>query len=166
MNMNSVNREQPVSVLPLAEAATYFGLTKDALRMRLRRGRAAGYRVGSHWYVATSEAIAANSEQPPRSRSRTLNTNGEQPPEQGLVAQLQSEVTFLRTTVSALTHQLEQAAVERAELRRLLAGEQQRRLAPPVEIVATQAETAGNRPQDAVEVLSTAAGRWWAFWRR
>ena len=41
--------------VPLAEAATRLGVTSDALRMRIRRGKASGFKRGGQVYVWLQE---------------------------------------------------------------------------------------------------------------
>jgi hypothetical protein len=119
--------------------ATELGISYEAARSRLRRQRSPRSRPHPH--------------PQPTAADRTADD---------VIAQLRAEVTYLRTT---LDRELERAAVERAELRRLLAAEQQRRLPAPVDTVVSQPETAENAPH-APESASAAPRPFWAFWRR
>src|SRR5207244_3528743 len=48
-----------VQELPLADAATRLGLTPDAVRLRLRRGKTLhGIKRGREWYVLFDDAMA------------------------------------------------------------------------------------------------------------
>jgi len=55
---------EPNTALPLSEAAARLGITPDALRMRLRRGTAQGFKRGGRLFVYPDGETNAASERP------------------------------------------------------------------------------------------------------
>lgn len=67
MDEHPVDTTRERAALPLAHAAAWFGITTDALRMRIRRGRADGFKRDGRVYVYLSgvgddETVAAQRE--------------------------------------------------------------------------------------------------------
>jgi len=185
---------QPDQVaVPLAEAARLLDTTPTALRMRVKRHRLAGEERDGQWYVflVPGEHRGAHPAAPPAEQGALA---GEQrsatdqhdlhEPVAALIAQLRSDVAALTAALerrdrdverehtaqtelrATLERELERAAVERAELRRLLAAATQPRLPAPVDTVATQPEAAENGSAAVESVLRGVSTPWWAFWRR
>ena len=88
----------------LSDAASRLGVSVDTVRRRLRSGELAGRQVGRRTLVTVSESHA------PSRRA------GDE-----LLTEVRAERDRLAAQVDALNRQLEAAAVERAELRQLLA---------------------------------------------
>jgi hypothetical protein len=144
--------------LPLVDAAARLGLTPDAVRLRLRRGKTLqGRKQGREWYVLLDDASPdVTGHATDHDRSSGVNADATQPVTNDLVDELQSEVRFLRDELRA---QREQHATEGAvwqerlrEAHVLLA--QRPALPPPSEPCL---ETRQPRPWWA---------RWLAWWRR
>jgi hypothetical protein len=161
----------------LTEAARCLGATPAALRVR--RGTLVGHERSGLWYVLLPDdhellRLPARSGEPTvrhapaQGEQRADEPTAQRAPARGehadhqvhadLVARLDAEVAFLRAALA-------QEQLATAELRRLLAAEQQRRLLAPVETVATQPQAAEN-PARATDPAPTSAGSWWRFWRR
>jgi hypothetical protein len=147
-------------MLPLPEAAVALGISRDALRMRLARGRQAGERVGGVWYVHVSpeQRVEQPHEQPEPVREQPEQPGEPQFTAADLVAQLRADVAYLQGA-------LEREQIAHGETRQLLLAEQTRRLPMPVDTVATQPETATSAPVGA-EPSQTPLRPWWAVWRR
>jgi hypothetical protein len=151
--------------------------------MRVRRGTLAGHKRGGLWYVLLPDDhdllhLPARPAAPPARRAPAPGEQraGEQAApraaahaDQGaqgahadLVARLDAEIAFLRAAVV-------QEQVANAELRRLLAAEQQRLLSSPTDTTAQPVtpapETAENPPVPAAPTPKPAR-RLWAIWRR
>jgi hypothetical protein len=140
--------------LTLAEAAEVLGISPTAVRGRVRRGTVSATLVGGRWYVDLAGRpgngqVAGQPTSQPRDQQ---NDHGGV----ALIARLETDVAYLQAA-------LEREQLASAELRRLLAAEQQRRLPAPVDIVATQPETAENRPAPA-DSTQTPPRPWWRFW--
>jgi hypothetical protein len=154
--------DQPA--VPLADAARRLGTTPETLRMRVRRGQLRGEKRRGHWYVYLSPEQAPD--QPPGQRPGEPE---QLPGQASLVATLQDEVFWLRGEVERRGRELERRDVELAEMRRLLAAEQQRRLPAPVDVgVTTAPESAHSAPAgaDPTQTPQTPPRPWWALWRR
>jgi hypothetical protein len=147
-----------------------LGISYEAARSRLRRQRATGTAPRR-----SGRSVASGQRDRPADRPAATAT-GTDRTAADLLAQLRADVAYLQAALeqehaaqtelrATLERELERAAVERAELRRLLAAEQQRRLLAPVETVATQPQAAENAAVSA-EPRSTSARAWWQFWRR
>lgn len=158
--MTSADRD-----LTLDQAAALLGLSREGVRSRLRRGLLRGERRGSAWYVlavsgqpvtVTPADRVTGPDQPDRpdrpDRPRRAAARS------ALVARLEADVAFLQAEVERRDRELEHAAVERAELRRLLAA------ALPA-LPAGAPETAENRVHPVV-VAENPRRRWWRVWRR
>jgi hypothetical protein len=58
--------------LPLVEAAGRLGLTTEALRKRIQRGSAPGYKRDGQWFASVSEAPAPGSDELPSAPEQTV----------------------------------------------------------------------------------------------
>jgi hypothetical protein len=105
-----------VQEVPLTDAATRLGLTPDAVRLRLRRGKTLqGIKRGREWYVLLDDAtpdVTGCVDGHDRSADAT-GQDGDAPATQPvtdeLVEQLRGEVVFLRQQVEALHERLREA---------------------------------------------------------
>jgi hypothetical protein len=160
---------QPACVaVPVAVAAENLGITQEAVRKRMRRGTLRGEKRGAAWFVLLAPDAAGW-----RDVAGHGGTDGGTEPDDWrdtagpppkpvddhgvLVAQLQAENARLAAA-------LERSQQGEAELRRLLAASEQRRLPMPVD-VTTAPEPAENGPVGA-DSASQASRPWWALWRR
>jgi len=153
--------------VPLAAAAARLGVSVEAVRQRIRRGTLAGEKRAGRWVALlpaepvtgqrrdTPEQLSSWQLDAPEQATRQQPDTGERP---ALLAHVLAENAYLRQA-------LEREQRASAELRRLLAAEQQRRLPAPVDTAATHAETAENPPAPADPTLRVSTP-WWAFWRR
>jgi hypothetical protein len=103
----------------VAEAAQLLGLTVDAVRKRLQRGRLAGIKIDGEWLVMLDRPTVVQGDSPPRStqdgtqdsaqdrvrdrtgvRSGQRHRTGQRSPGAELVEQLRSEIAYLRDQVA------------------------------------------------------------------
>ena len=156
-----VNGHVPAG-LTIDQAATALGLSREAVRHRVRRGTLAGERVNGQWRVHIDRTRPA--------RRPADERPGEQAGASREIARLEELVSVLKTESGQLRGELawfhdrlEAAEAERAELRRLLAQAQNaqsaRTIGPPT----------GDPPTPSPTTEAPAAPRrrsWWAAWRR
>ena len=83
----------PVDV---AEAARRLGITPDAVRARIRRGSLEGQKEGGTWRVMVPRDTGQDTDRIPTGHDTTPD-----PPPAGLISQLQSEVDYLRSELTA-----------------------------------------------------------------
>lgn len=165
VSAHSGAHDDPPVVFTLSEAAEHLGVSRNALRMRVARGTMPSFRVGRRLFVrldSTSSAPRArtSARTTARTAERTVRAHDRARVQwlEGAITQLQAEVSWLRQRLEAAEGEREQAAVERAELRRLLAAG-----VPALPVGrAERPENRGVSPPLAVR-LSRA---WRAFWRR
>jgi hypothetical protein len=146
-----------VHEVPLSDAATRLGLTPDAVRLRLRRGKTLqGIKRGREWYVLLDDAPSdATGRATDHDRSSDATGRDDDATDQdpsaadALVVQLQSEVDFLRQEVAALQERLREAHLLAAQRVALPAGDAQSVTAP--------------RDNDSI-VESLPRPKWWARW--
>jgi hypothetical protein len=62
--------------LPLVEAAGYLGLTTEALRKRIQRGSAPGYKRDGQWFATLPESPAPVPDSPAQTAGQTEDTSG------------------------------------------------------------------------------------------
>jgi hypothetical protein len=115
--------DRPADRMTLDEAAAVLGISREAVRLRIRRGTLAGERLGGVWYVSlvgrtpTDQATNQPTDRPDRprlSRRRENAARGE------LLEHLEAENAWLRARVEFYERQVEHQAGEIAELRRQL----------------------------------------------
>jgi hypothetical protein len=175
---------EPKAVL-LAEAAARLGVGVEALRQRITKGSARGFKRGGKWYIVLEEDPTPTPMQgpirapiPPSPSPTPRVSRTPRPPQRtdrgeqvALVAALREEVSFLRRQLErqqedlsrrdeALQRQLDQAEAERAEMRRLLAAALSRVPELPQAVATDQGAV------DEAEMLAPRS--WWrrlAFWR-
>ena len=81
------------AILPLAEAATHLGVTPDALRMRMKRGRARGFKRGGRVFVYVGEVPGGPVRSRPEHSEQTARKQAGES-EQASRAELPSEPAF------------------------------------------------------------------------
>lgn len=158
-------------VLSLAEAAEHLGVTRNALRMRVARGSVPSLRVGRRLFVRLDSTPSAHGARTTartaeRTSERTARVRAHQErAHAALVSQLERAITrlegdvaWLRQQLEAATTEREAAAVERAELRRLLAA------GVPALPAATRAERREKRPV-ATPLARRLSRAWRVLWR-
>ena len=160
-------------VMDVDQTAALLGTTPDAVRKRLRRGTLPGQKVGDTWQVWLNETARDTSHEPSReARDQTSHKPpGHEPPSRegqetpSETALLRLELTHTQELLSEvraerdrLARQVEQDAVERAELRRLLASQLPIYLSPgtptgePAPVTPPPADAEPRR-------------KWWQVWR-
>jgi DNA-binding Lrp family transcriptional regulator len=149
--MPNGEQSEPVA-LPLAEAAARLGLSTDALRMRIKRGKARGYKKGRNVFVYMDEAEAApgSTEQRP---NRPAASGRSKAPAAGeaasgpwavLAESQKQEVARLVGDVERLNQRLDRQLEEARELRQMLQREQ---------VLRQQEQTLRQELQDMLERL-------------
>jgi hypothetical protein len=142
----------PDAAVPLADAARTLRISRDALRKRLDRGTARGYKRDAGWFVwldaagqdATGRTDAATADATADTTAAVAHLQAERDHLQALLERSDQERGHLRTLV-------ERGDQERAELRRLLAA-----------ALARPALTSG---QDAAGDTADPPSRpWWRRW--
>ncbi len=156
----------------IAEAATLLGTSTDTVRRRIKRGELNARRVGAGRLLVT--VPDGCEDVPPASPSLSLLGNGSRELV-SLQAELEKAQALLEETcrhrddlslvVAQLNQHLEAAQVERAELRRLLAGAQNQ-----LSTLLALPSSAGHLPTGAEQRPKPSAQqalgkRWWQFWR-
>lgn len=136
--------------LPLAEACSALGISRRTALRRLADGTLQGAKSEGKWLVDVQ--VGANAQPDTRARAETERANAELAHARELLAEVRADRDRLATLAETLTHQLERADVERAELRRLLSQAQGLLLPAPANPVSTP-DLTSPRPR-------------WAFWRR
>jgi excisionase family DNA binding protein len=134
--------------MSVSEAAEFLGVTEDAVRKRIHRGKIRYERdEGGHYIVyPTQEDIR-----------QTADTNYVQSESSALISSLEARITSLEA-------QLEQANERDRENRRLLAATLER-IPPQLEAPSEARESAGeDEPQSATEGAQESVQRPW--WRR
>ena len=140
-----------VHEVPIDQAAARLGITVDALRLRIRRGKTIrGYKRAGRWYVLLPDD--ATDDAPDRDHDATADVNGQRGDGgrdasadatiavyERLVDQQQAEIGRLVEQLAVKDEQLRQANVIIAQLTQR-----------PAELLAPAAQV--RRP-------------WWAFWR-
>lgn len=165
--------------LDLAAAAAALSTTPEALRLRIKRGTLPGRKQDNRWYVcvpssdrapalADDQSAPTPTDQPishrpvATDRSQPIETNqppaddDQSPPSSDYTRDRDELIAELRSRISFLEQQMEQAAIERAELRRLIAAALSR--VPQLPPASTDSP---DRTMPAIQPRP-----WWAFWRR
>ncbi len=123
--------------LPLAEAAARLGLSRDALRMRIRRGKARGFKHGGQVFVWLDDAAlaAAKAKQGPArhpAAASAAQRDGAVPPAaapnsdawSALAALQKEEIARLIGETERLNVRLDRHLEEMSEMRQMLQREQ------------------------------------------
>ena len=155
--------------LPIEAAAARLGISVDALRLRIRRGKSIhGYKRAGRWYVrlpddATDATDATGRDRDANDQPRPDQSAPVHEGEAALVEQLRSEVGYLRAA-------LQRSQEAEGEQRRIIAGLMQRlpELAAPAS-TRGDAPTAAPAPSVMAEVPAVpgpARRPWWRRWGR
>lgn len=145
-----------------AQAAAELGVSIDTIKRRIASGDLLGHKdAGGRWRVvledktpaATAEVIGTATTADPIESRLALELDAAT----AMIAQLRSEVTRMAT-------QIEQDAVERAELRRLLSTAMQRPQLPAT-VEGERLDAAGQEPAPTRNVPASAR-KWWQVWKR
>ena len=110
------------AALPLAEAAARLGLSRDALRMRIRRGTARGFKRGGQVFVWLDQADAPEAPAAPPARAADARPAKRAWP--ALVARQRREIARLIRETDRLNARLERHLEEAREMRQMLQREQ------------------------------------------
>ena len=155
--------------LPIREASERLNVSERVLQKRALRGEIASRKVKNRWEVlvcGTDPAESPNEHSRTNERKRTnvreSNERGEPSSDAALVAQLQSEVLFLRA-------ELERRNEAESELRRLMLTDKQEllELRQRVALVeAPRAEATDNTRETPEGAQKPTSGGWWArLWK-
>ena len=155
--------------LSISEAARQLGVSREAMRQRIRRGTVRSAKVDGAWvvYLDGPGTTTPDSERTDHSGGRPDAQRTDTDPDdvQGtsrieLIDQLRDENSWLRT-------RLEAAEQERAELRRLLAQAQGGREARLLDTPHDRFRHESEPPPHVPEPPTTRHKRpWWSWWRR
>ena len=122
-NTTDVSHNTTVDV---ATAAQLFGISEEAVRARIRRGKLSAEKVGALWRVHLPDGEPVGTQTPPpqpsrdtTSRHATEHTTQQNTESSELVDHLRGEVTYLR-------ERLEEADRQRGYLQQQLEAERQR----------------------------------------
>ncbi len=111
--------------VPLAEAAERLGLSRDALRMRIRRGKARGFKRDGHVFVWLDGMTAGPPPAAAKSKPAAAPAAaGEAEPWPALVALQREEISRLLQETERLNARLERHLDEAREMRQMLQREQ------------------------------------------
>jgi hypothetical protein len=154
--------------MDVTEAAAQLGITEAGVRKRLQRGQLHGEKVGGQWFITLPDTARPApgplvTPGPVPSRDETRQTGQPVTPPDGLA----ERVAWLETEHDRLLRVIEQDAVERAELRRLLAEliHQLPQQLPPAPEPAGRAEEPATPPTVAEPVQTTPVSQR-GFWAR
>ena len=158
----TTNHDHPPSAgLTITQAAQRYGVTREAIRLRIRRGKLRADKVNGQWVVfpnsppdATTNSVGEHDHHVPP--NTTTHTDGNTVPYPVLVTQMEAEIHFLRDQVTSQQRQLEEAARERSELRHLLAIQVSRALPEP-----RAAEQPAPSPATEPKPVEGQRRRWW-----
>jgi hypothetical protein len=153
--------------LGLSEAAAQLGISREAVRSRVRRGQLPGEQTARGWVVwlpGPDQGLTSPETSTPPVQT-TPDRPADQPDATGELAQLRARVLALEADKGWLQTQLEHAAVERAELRRLLAASLPG-LPAPVDTVTTAPTMDATPPAPASSTGDTPRSLWRRFWKR
>jgi len=161
-NTTDVSHNATVDV---ATAAQLLGISDEAVRARIRRGKLRAEKVGALWRVHIPDGEPVGTQTPPpqpsrdtTSRHATEHTTEQNTESSELVDHLRGEVTYLR-------ERLEEADRQRGYLQQQLEAERQR-------ADVLQALGTGTTPETASEAVGspqsdgTGQGGIWTWWRR
>lgn len=110
--------------LTIDQAATVLGISREAVRLRLRRGTLRGSRTSAGWSVTLGRphAVTDQIDQPSR---RPTDRPGRERHEGAVVAELRSQLADVTAEREHWRAAFEREQTASAELRRLLAGVEQ-----------------------------------------
>jgi septal ring factor EnvC (AmiA/AmiB activator) len=162
----------------LPEAAAALGVSIDTIRRRIKRGDLLARKDGAGRYVVTIDTDAAQAhahdaaaaaavaeQQSEADRLRLELAHARE-----LVEELRRQRETLDTQLAAHRHQIEQDAIERAELRRLLGNAQQQLahlLPAPMQGAPPEGAPGRERERDGDNHhRHEVHAPWWRFWRR
>jgi hypothetical protein len=164
--------------LPLEDAARHLGISTEALRKRVKRGKTIdGFTRDGRWYVRVPDTAGDTSTE---TASHEPATDEPRPDAAAMLLEaLQTENAFLRGQIGVKDAELADRTREISELHVLLQREQSRSLAAPREDVTSQAADAseprrassnGTAPIEEQEttVLPRYEAQkrpWWRFWK-
>lgn len=130
---------QPEGV-PVVEAAALLGVSTDALRKRVARGRMPGYKRDGQWYVIM----------PGSDRSTSVNTEDVTGASPDRVSELREEVRFLRERLAARDDAIEEMRrdhVREVEQLHILLQNTQRMI--PASVESSNSPQTPERPREA-----------------
>jgi hypothetical protein len=152
--------------MDVEQAAARLGVSPDAVRKRLRRGTLPGVKTAAGWDVqlATDAPLRLVRDET-RDETQDATRDADETPRDARETPEPAFVAHLLDEIASLRQALERSQQGEAELRRLLAAEQQRLLPAPVDAHAatlheSPATGAASTPAD-----SAPRRPWWAFWR-
>jgi hypothetical protein len=155
-------------MVPLIEAAQRLGVSVDAIRRRIRRGTITAEKREDRWFVEVPDGEAAYDS----AQASAYDAPRPPPPVPDAMIQamivMQRQMDILTSELEVKNQQLADAAIERAELRRLLGNSQMMltagRSEAPGPPQGTMDEESGPRPartpQDRPQPYQRAAWRW------
>jgi excisionase family DNA binding protein len=154
--------------MTVAQAASYLGISAEAVRARIQRGTLEHTKAGKTVYVLLpDEQTRHNGQQNERhderngerhDADRTQKHNGRYDEDQTvLLNDLREQIKYLREVVGTRDRELETRAEELAEMRRIVAGLVQR--IPELEPARDTSPDAPERPQTPSEGASGSEGR-------
>ena len=160
-NQTANTDHPPTPGLTITEAARRCGVTREAIRLRIRRGKLRAEKIDGQWlvFLGTPTTSTANTVGEPDHQvlpNMPAHNDENMVPYPVLVNQMEGEIAFLREQLTSQQRQLEDAARERSELRQLLALQvthalpESRRTEAPV----TAPVTESHQPQERRR-------RWW-----
>jgi len=158
----TANHDHPPSAgLTITQAAQCFGVTREAIRLRIRRGKLRADKVDGQWVVFPDTPPSATTSRVgepdhPVFPNTTTHIDENTVPYPVLVSQMEAEIHFLRDQVTSQQRQLEEAARERSELRHLLAMQVSRALPEP-----HAAEPPAPSPTTEPRPAQDQRRRWW-----
>jgi len=169
MNAERERTTTPPSGVSLDEAAAQLGISRDAVRLRIRRGSLNATRVNGRWVVdlngrdgdVVRTLPVANDRVRPLVEAELAQLRLERDHARELLTRVEAEQERTVKQLDTLAEEVRQAAVERAELRRLLA--EAIRSLPAPSFTMTPEKT-GSPPMD-METTAKPPRPWWAFWR-
>jgi hypothetical protein len=151
--------DQPTS-LTIDQAAVALGISREAVRLRLRRGTLHGLRSGGRWYVQLDHTDQPTATDQATNRDRPTRSTDQREQLELRLAHAEEMIATLRAERDRLARQVEQDAVERAELRRLLVSV----LLPMTTLPAPRRAEPAEKPPVDVEPAETVRRPWWRFW--
>jgi predicted site-specific integrase-resolvase len=153
----------------LQEAADRLGVSIDALRKRLKRGKLHGYQREGRWYVYL-DGVDSTSTKP--DNGQTTGQDEHRQPDTALVDVLRDQVATLKSQVAEQSAELDARRREVEELHILLQREQARTLPAPRESQSTNVDTDSSSTvvDTAQDVSNSPIGEtirrrpWWRWW--
>jgi hypothetical protein len=94
-SVQTPNQTAGQTMVPMAEAAARLGISVDAVRKRIARGKLTGHKTDQGWTVVWTE---------PDSRPDSVQTGVHD--QSAVIARLESEVDFLRSELAGRTEEI------------------------------------------------------------